>query len=127
MATEGAYAPMNYFRGDEVVGFEIDLAARFCEAKGYGLKVETMNFDGILPTVQAGKVDFAAAGITVTEERKESVNFSAPYYIGGTVMAVLKNNNSTVAGGDSRPEITDFSELSGKTISMLKEEMDRCG
>ncbi|MBR1633462.1 MAG: transporter substrate-binding domain-containing protein [Lachnospiraceae bacterium] len=119
MATEGAYAPMNYFRGDEVVGFEIDLAARFCEAKGYGLKVETMNFDGILPTVQAGKVDFAAAGITVTEERKESVNFSAPYYIGGTLMAVLKNNNSTVAGGDFRPEITDFSELSGKTISML--------
>ncbi len=119
MATEGAYPPMNYIRSNEVVGFEVELAARFCEANGYGLKVEAINFDGILPAVQAGKVDFAAAGITITEERKENVNFSAPYYTGGTVMAVLKNNNSTVAGGDSRPEMTDFSELSGKTISML--------
>ena len=39
MATEGTYAPMNYYRGNESVGFEIDLAARFCEANGYGLKV----------------------------------------------------------------------------------------
>ena len=90
MATEGAYAPMNYYRENEVVGMEIDLAAQFCQANGYGLVVEAMNFDGILPAVQAGKADFAAAGISITEERKESVNFSAPYYTGGTVMAVLK-------------------------------------
>ena len=57
LATEGAYAPMNYFRGNQVVGFEIDLAARFCEARGYGLVVEPMNFDGILPAVQSGKAD----------------------------------------------------------------------
>ena len=90
MATEGAYAPMNYYRGDELVGFEVDLAARFCEANGYGLKVVGMNFDGILPAVQTGKADFAAAGITITDERRESVHFSLPYYSGGTVMAVLK-------------------------------------
>ena len=90
MATEGAYAPMNYYRDHKVVGMEIDLAARFCEANGYGLIVETMNFDGILPAVQTGKADFAAAGISITDERRESVNFSAPYYAGGTVLAVLK-------------------------------------
>ena len=90
MATEGAYAPMNYYRGDELVGFEVDLAARFCEANGYGLKVVGMNFDGILPAVQTGKADFAAAGITITDERRENVHFSLPYYSGGTVMAVLK-------------------------------------
>ena len=57
MATEGAYAPMNYYRENAVVGMEIDLAARFCEAGGYGLAVEAMNFDGILPAVQTGKAD----------------------------------------------------------------------
>ena len=90
MVTEGAYAPMNYFRGKEIVGMEIDMAARFCQANGYGLTVEAVNFDGILPMIQAGKADFAAAGISITEERRESVHFSDPYYKGGTVLAALR-------------------------------------
>ena len=119
LATEGAYAPMDYFRGDDVVGIEIDLAARFCEAYGYGLKVEAMNFDGLLSAVQAGKADFAAAGIAITEERAESINFSEPYYVGGTVMAVLKAQESADGTSTSQPEYTGFSDLSGKTVSML--------
>ena len=90
LATEGSYPPMNYFHEGEVVGLEIDLTARFCKAYGYGLKVAPMNFDAILTALQSGKYDFAAAGFTITEERKESAYFSRPYYSGGTVMAVLK-------------------------------------
>ena len=90
LATEGDYVPMNYYRGNEIVGAEIDLAAQFCEANGYGLEVKVMNFDGLLPAVQTGKVDFAAAGISITDERRDSVSFSVPYYAGGTVMVVLK-------------------------------------
>lgn len=51
MVTEGAYAPMSYFRGSEIVGMEIDMAIRFCQANGYGLTVESLNFDGILPAM----------------------------------------------------------------------------
>ena len=91
LATEGAYAPMNYYRGNDVVGLEIDMMARFCEANGYGLKVVSMLFDGILPAIQSGKADLAAAGIAITEERKESVLFSDSYYTGGTVMAILRS------------------------------------
>lgn len=94
MVTEGAYAPMNYYRGKELVGLEIDLAAQFCEANGYGLAVEVITFDGILPAIQAGKADFAAAGITITEERRESIYFSDPYYEGGTMLAVLKTDRA---------------------------------
>ncbi len=90
MATEGAYAPMNYYRGEELVGLEIDLAAHFCEAYGYGLTIDAMNFDGILPAVQSGKADFGMAGMTITDERKESANFSVPYYTGGTMMMVRR-------------------------------------
>ena len=75
LATEGDYVPMTYYRGNRIVGAEIDLAAQFCEACGYGLKIKVMNFDGILPSIQAGKADLAAAGITITDERRESVNF----------------------------------------------------
>ena len=118
LATEGDYVPMTYYRGNRIVGAEIDLVARFCEANGYGLKIKVMNFDGILPAVQSGKADIAAAGITITDERRESVNFSVPYYAGGTVMVVLKDSLAQ-ASGSGRPEYSRFSDLSGKTVSML--------
>ena len=60
----------------------------------------TVSFDGILPSIQAGKADFSAAGITITEERAESVYFSDPYYEGGTMFAVLKTEQ-LAAGGTS--------------------------
>ena len=101
MVTEAAYPPMNYFRDGEPVGMEVELAALFCEAYGYGLRVSITNFDGILPAIQAGKADFSMAGITITEERKESVNFSAPYYEGGTVMAVRKGGAAAGSEGGS--------------------------
>ena len=119
MATEAGYAPMNYYEGNEVVGFEIELAARFCEAYGYGLNVEAMNFDGILPAVQTGKADFAAAGITITEERKESVNFSEPYYTGGTLMAVLKGDESGIAS-EGESELVNKGFLGGIKESFNK-------
>ena len=99
MTTEGTFPPMNYYRGDECVGMEIELCALFCEANGYGLNVTTMDFDGMLAAVQAGKVDFAISGIAITEERKESVLFSDPYYTGGTQMAVLRNAADAQAEG----------------------------
>ena len=99
MVTEAAYAPMNYVSDNQITGLEVDLAARFCEDNGYGLKVSSMNFDGILPAIQQGKADFAIAAITITDERSESVNFSDPYYTGGTVLVTLKAEN----GAGSNP------------------------
>lgn len=99
MATEGAYPPMNYYREGNVVGVDVELAALFCESRGYGLQVDVLNFDGILPAVQSGKADFALAGITITDERKESMYFSIPYYTGGTVMAIRRSAQGGVAAG----------------------------
>ena len=97
MTTEGTFPPMNYYRGEECVGMEIELCALFCKDYGYGLNVTTMDFDGMLAAVQSGKVDFAISGIAITEERKESVLFSDPYYTGGTMMAVLKAQQPAAA------------------------------
>ena len=107
---------LNYYRGQEVVGAEIDLAAQFCEANGYGLSVMTMSFDGILPAVQSGKVDFAAGGITITEERRESVNFSVPYYTGGTVMLVLKDDAAEVG---QPTEGIRWQDYNGKRLGVI--------
>ena len=111
MTTEGTYPPMNYYREEECVGMEIELSALFCEACGYGLNVTTMDFgSGMLAAVASGKVDFAASGIAITEERKQSVLFSDPYYTGGMMMAVLKGQQVAVEAEeetDSRDGIRD--------------------
>ena len=99
LATESGYAPFEYIRNGEVVGYDMDIAARFCEACGYGLEIVDMNFDGILPAVQTGKADFAAAGIAVTPERAESVLFSEPNFSNGTVLVVLKEGEEKAAQG----------------------------
>ena len=97
VTTEGTFPPMNYYRGEELAGMEVDLCARFCEAYGYGLDISSMNFDGMLAAVQTGKYDFALSGIAITNERQQSVNFSDPYYTGGYQMAVLKAKDTASA------------------------------
>ena len=97
MASECGYAPFDFISGDSPSGAEIDMAMQFCKDRGYGLKVIVMNFDGILPYVQTEKANFAMSAISVTEERKESVLFSAPYYVCGLVMAV-KNEAAAASG-----------------------------
>lgn len=103
MATEAMYEPFSYVIGNEVVGYDIDIVVRFCQAYGYGLTITDMSFDAVLPAVQSGKCDFGGAGITITEERKESVLFSAPNFSGGTVMAVLKAQAQTAAAETEAP------------------------
>ena len=102
MATEGTFPPMNFYRGEDCVGMEIELCALFCQACGYGLKVTTMEFgSGMLQAVSTGKVDFAISGIAITEERKQSVLFSDPYYTGGMSAAVLKASPAAGQGDPS--------------------------
>lgn len=87
-ATEAGFPPFDYLRSGEVVGYEVEMAIEFCKAYGYGIEIVPMSFEGILPAVQSGKVDFSASGFAITEERKESINFSKPYYTGGTKIVV---------------------------------------
>ncbi|MCR5576561.1 MAG: transporter substrate-binding domain-containing protein [Oscillospiraceae bacterium] len=98
LATDPTYAPMEYYRDGEIVGLEIDMAARFCLASGYGLELVPMTFDGILPAVQSGKADFAASCFSITEERMESVNFSEAFYPCNTLMAVLRTRDAAKTG-----------------------------
>ena len=118
MAVDTSLLPFAYVKDNRIVGYDVDIAARFCEMNGYRLQVEEMDFAGILPAVQSGKCDFSACCITITEERAESVLFSSPNYHSGTVLAVLNDAENDTAS-DVQPEFTDFSELSGKTVSML--------
>ncbi len=105
MATEALYEPFTYIMNNEIVGYDIDIAAGFCQRCGYGLEIMDMSFDAVLPSVQSGKCDFGGAGISITGERAENVLFSDPNYSGGTVMAVLKGDSAPAA--DAPAEVKD--------------------
>ena len=79
-----------YYDGDNIVGIDVDIAQAICDKLGYDLKVEDMEFDAIVNAVKSGKADFGAAGMTVTEDRKKSIDFTDPYTTAEQVIIVQK-------------------------------------
>lgn len=91
MATEAGFAPYEYTEdGETVVGVDVDIANEIAKAMGKELEIQNMNFDSALLSVQQGKVDFAAAGISVTPEREEQMDFSIEYTTSRQVVVVNK-------------------------------------
>ena len=97
MACDPMQVPYEYIRDGEPVGVEMEIVVGFCEEYGYALKIEKMNFDGLLAAIQSGKCDFSISCFAVTDERKKAVDFSDTYLSESAVMVVLNkdyaNNN----------------------------------
>ncbi|NWA02358.1 lysine/arginine/ornithine ABC transporter substrate-binding protein [Pseudomonas gingeri] len=80
IATEGAYAPWNFTRpGGQLDGFEIDLAHELCERMKARCEVVAQDWDGLIPSLNAGKFDAIMAGMSITEKRQQVIGFSRPY------------------------------------------------
>ncbi len=111
MATSADYPPYEFYEtasGEgEPIGFDIDIAKSITEKLGYTLEIEDMDFNGIIPAIQAERANFAMAGMTPTEERKQSVDFSQIYYD-------AKNTIVTLAGSG----YTSYEDLAGKTVGV---------
>lgn len=90
MATNAEFEPYEYHVGEDIVGIDVDIAQAICDKLGYELKIDDMEFVSILASVQTGKADFGAAGMTVDEERKQSVDFTDTYAEAGQVIIVQK-------------------------------------
>ncbi len=93
IATEGAYAPWNFSSADgKLDGFEVELAADLCKRMGVEYEMVPQAWDGIIPSLQAGKYDAIMAGMTITEKRKKAVSFSRYYAATPSVFIVLNEN-----------------------------------
>ena len=100
MGTEAGFAPYEYMKGNEIVGIDIDIANAIAEELGMELEIQNMDFDGALAAASSGKVDFVAAGVSVTEERKEQVDFTHEYVDSTEVIVVNKNTPMVESTGD---------------------------
>ena len=79
MVTEAGFAPYEYYEDGEIVGVDIDIAKEIANAVGKKLEVKDVAFDSIINELKSGKADFAAAGMSITEERLKEVDFSVEY------------------------------------------------
>ena len=115
MATNANFPPYEYMEGEEYAGIDIDLAEKIAEKLGKELVIENVEFGSIVTGVQSGKYDVGIAGMTVTDERKEQVNFSDSYATGVQVVIVKEGS-----------AITDLDALSGETV-MIGVQQDTTG
>ena len=92
MATNAAFPPYEYVEGNEFVGIDVEIAKAIAEKLGMELKIEDVEFGSIIGGVVEGKYDMGMAGMTVTEKRKESVNFSDTYATGIQVIIVKEGS-----------------------------------
>ena len=92
MITEAAFPPYEFLRGQDLVGIDVEICRAVAEKLNRPFKAETVDFDSVIPAIVAGKADLAAAGITITEDRKKNVDFSIPYVKTGIVVIYRKAN-----------------------------------
>ncbi len=109
VGTEATFAPFEYVDTEtkEITGFDIDMIRAVAKAVGDDVKIGNMGFDALIPSLQTGVINVAAAAMTITPQRARGVSFSEPYYQSGLVILINKENEKT---------ITDLKALEGRKI-----------
>lgn len=110
---------------DTIVGFDIDITQAVADKLGVKLEINDTKFDGLLPMLMDGKINFIAAGMTPTEERKQSVDFSQVYYNAEQILVIKEDNTAIKAAADMNgkkigAQLGSTSEKAAKTVQGIK-------
>jgi ABC-type amino acid transport substrate-binding protein len=110
VATNAEFEPFEYMENNKIVGIDVDIVTQIAKDSGKTADIQNMSFDSVLAAASSGKVNMAAAGITKTEDREKSMDFSDPYYDAKNVI-IIKATSA---------DIKDKSTLKGKKIAVEK-------
>lgn len=92
MVTEAGFAPYEFYENQRIVGVDIEIGKEIAKVLGKKLVVKDIAFDFLINEVKSGKADFAAAGMSITEERQQQVDFSIEYTVSNQVVIVKKGS-----------------------------------
>ncbi|MCL2765087.1 MAG: ABC transporter substrate-binding protein [Treponema sp.] len=98
MVTNAEFPPYEFWDGGRIVGIDAEIADAIANKLGLRLRIDDIDFNAILPAVTSGRADMGMAGMTVTEERKQSVNFSTSYATG--VQVIIVRDGSPITNAD---------------------------
>lgn len=107
MGTSADYKPFEYKEGDNIVGFDVDLAKALAKKTGYEIEVQDMDFNSLITALKSKQVDLVLSGMTPTPERKKQVDFSDVYYTANHMIVSKKDSG-----------ITSLKDLKGKTVGV---------
>ena len=113
MATNAAFPPYEYVEGEDFKGIDVESAGEIAKKLGMELEIQDVEFDSIIAGVQGGKFDMGMAGMTVTDERKESVNFSDSYAT--AIQVIIVAEDSEIKSVDDITENTKIGVQQGTT------------
>ena len=106
---DAAFPPFGYLENGNIAGFDYDIMSEIAKLTDMKVEFNQMQFAGLLPALQTKKIDAIIAGMTVTEERKQFVNFSETYYVSSQVILVHRDDNT----------IKNFDNLDGKNVGTV--------
>lgn len=109
IATDTTFAPFEFQNeAGEYIGIDIDLLAAIAEDQGFEYELQSLGFNAAVQALEAGQADGVIAGMSITDERKEKFDFSAPYFDSGVVMGIAADND----------EIKSYEDLAGKKVAV---------
>ncbi|GGK42042.1 transporter substrate-binding domain-containing protein [Nocardia camponoti] len=109
IATSGTFRPITFSDGGKLTGYDIEAGTEIAKRAGYDVEFVSGQLSGLLPGLNAGKFDAVMSGLTMTDQRKQSITFSEPYLADGTV-AVVKADNT---------KVKDITQLSGLNVGVI--------
>ena len=96
MTTNAEFEPFEYKDGEDIIGIDVDIANAIAEKLGVELEIVDIAFNSLIPSLNAGKADFIAAGMTATDERRKNVDFTQAYF--NASQAIIVKIGSDIAG-----------------------------
>ncbi len=114
VATNIDFAPFEYYNGNKIAGIDIEIAQLIADEMGKTLVVEHMDFDAVVTSVQTKKTyDIGMAALTISEDRKQMVNFTKPYFDTTQVVVVKADDTTFDACSDKDALLQKLASLSG--------------
>lgn len=125
IATESSFKPFSYTDANgNLIGYEIDLVNALCDQMNADCEVISQDWDGLIPGLNAKKFDAAIAGMSITPERKEVVDFSDPYFHTGIILIGKKGDNITVDDLKAQPIAAQRATVAAQYLQDKHNEAD---
>lgn len=107
VGTSADFPPFEYVDDNQnIIGFDIDLIKSILIDQGYTVEVQDISFDSLIASLQSGKIDVIAAGMTITDERDEQLDFSDPYFEADQSILVNSDTDIVITNSDDLINLT---------------------